>query len=297
MRIRLVGRIASASITLVVLLGCTSPVPPTPGPTDSPAPTATLTPSAAVTSTPLPVLTPFLDATPTPRPTLHVNGLATVAVNHLVESVPPEIVDPRGKIRLALGSLDIGETVFVAGRREYPAGAYWEIGRTAVLPNLPLGLVPELAPNGVSTLFPYAPACPHEDVLTDQALIDLGGLTALVCFGRRELALTGDVDCYRAGIDAIIAGPEWLTQESLCTLNGEFGLNGPAVTALLGGVLGAGHVSGTYLAWGHYDDPAATACGWIPFGTSGLQPAHPGEPAPVFLCRQMFVVTMLSPID
>ncbi len=239
---------------------------------------------------------PSPDATPRPRPTLHIDGLATVAVNHLVQGVPPEIVDPQGRIRLALGSLDIGETVFVVGRDEYPAGAYWEIGRTAMIPNLPLGLVPELAPNGVSTLFPYVPTCPGDDVLTDQRLIDLGGLTALVCFGRRELALIGEVDCYRAAVDAIIAGPNWLTQQRLCTLNGQFDLNGPAVAALLDGAPGAGHVSGRYLIAGHYDDPGATACGWIPFGTSGLAPAHPGEPAPVFLCRQMFVVTMVSSI-
>ena len=246
----------------------------------SPTPTLTVAP------------TPTPQPPPTPRPTLRVNGLAQVAINNLVQVLAPEINDPRNQIRLAVGSLDIGEIVFVVDRREFAGRPHWELGRVSSRPELPLGWVPELADNGLPTLFPYDPDCPDGEELTPQALVDLGGLAALACFGNKELSLAGRVHCDAGSIDWTISGPTWLSETVVCGMDDEFRLNGPAATSLLDLPV----PNDRYRVRGHFDDPESIRCGWILFGTSGMSPKDPGEHGPVFTCRQLFVVTHVEQI-
>lgn len=289
------SHVARALIALLLVACGSSPIP-----TESAFVAPLVTPSTVVsptpTRTPAPRVSPTLPTTPTPRPTLRVDGMAQVAINHLGQVVAPEISDPRDQIRLAIGALDIGETVFLVDMREFGGQAHWELGRASWRPNLPLGWVPELDDNGLPTLFPYEPDCPDEEDLTAQAIIDVGAPVALACFGDRELTLVGDVDCYHVIADAIVAGAGWLSEDRSCTIDDKYGLHGPAVTMLLDGTADANHVAGRYLVRGHFDDPGSAGCGWIPFGTSGLQPQHPGESGPVLICRQLFVVTSVERI-
>jgi hypothetical protein len=219
--------------------------------------------------------------------------MAQVAINHLALVVAPEIRDPRGRIRLALGSLAIDEKVVLVDRREFNGKAHWEIGRTHFSPDLPLGWVPEFDRNGLPTLFPYQPDCPEASEVTVETLLALAPLEDLVCFGNRDLTLVGDIDCYLSQGDAVIAA-RWLSIDRYCTIDDLYGLHGEPVTNLLDGTSGDDHVTGRYVVHGHFDDPRSAECGWIPFGTSG-PPLLPGEPGPVLVCRGIFFVTSVQP--
>lgn len=159
------SHVARALIALLLVACGSSPMP-----TESAVVAPLVTPSTIVSTTPTRTPAPRVSrappTTPTPRPNLHFDGLAQVAINQLPQVVAPEIRDPRGEIRLAIGSLEIRETVFLVDRREFAGQAHWAIGRASLRPNLPLGWVPELDKNGLPTLFPYEPDCPHPAIST-----------------------------------------------------------------------------------------------------------------------------------
>jgi hypothetical protein len=177
--------------------------------------------------------------------------------------------------------------VFLVDSTEFGRATYWQVDHAP--PYAPLGWVAgENA--GDSTLTPFRPLCPPDESVTAATIAELGGAAALVCFGNRQLNLVGDLSCVPAAVDAIVGGPAWLRQDAVCSLDDQLGLAGDAVFALRNPPA-QDRVEGRFVIRGHFDDPKSDECGWIAFGTSGLEPSRPGEPGPVLICRQQFVVT------
>ncbi len=140
------------------------------------------------------------------------------------------------------------------------------------------------------------PACPSLDEPVDLAALQaLGPTGSLTCFGNHELSMIGWVECWRAAVDARVAGPSWLSTSSICELNGILALNGFPVSALIAGP--TDHWLARYHVRGHFDDPESAACGWIPFGVTVDRPVGTPNPEAVSLCRQLFVVTDLTKLD
>jgi hypothetical protein len=143
------------------------------------------------------------------------------------------------------------------------------------------------------TLVPFAPACPPADAPLDSRFMkDLGTLQALACFGPRELTVQGILSCHDAAVDPAVGGASWLPTNYDCSMEGQFYLDGPVVSGLLAGVPGG--VVGRYEVRGHFDDPEASACSWIPFGTTLLSPSGRADLGAVIACRQSFVVTAVT---
>jgi len=255
------------------------------------------TPRAEETETPRPVA-----ASPSPSPTLavnpslHIDGMATV---HLVDI--PQVVDPAHPnhdrdLNAELGTLSAGEHVFLVNQGRVKRDSYWQVARASGGTAGALGWIPQLIDDEL-TLDPFQPECPTAFPLSAADLVALGGLAALSCFGNSELTLSGLVNCSRITGDFVVGGAPFLDPNRSCNLDGEFTLTGNAVASLLDAPHVTDSAMGRFLVRGHLDDAAAQNCGPIPFGTDPSSAAGPPEPGTVLACRQMFVVSTVTPLD
>lgn len=253
---------------------------------DRPTPTASR-PSASV----VPVPTTFAP------PSLRADGLATV--------------EPAGGLRVwrsprlkeseaLTPTLPSGAVVFLAGGpRRVDGSEWWEVQPDHVpRTSLPFGWVQATDNLGHPTLAPFVARCPATDQPVDPGVIKaLGTLQALSCFGGAEITLQGQVTCWVVIADFAVAGPSWLDSYSSCTLDDALALDGPKVTALLDLQTPRRTITGRYEVRGHFDDPEARTCSWIPFGTTVTSPVGPPDPGAVVVCRQAFVVTEVTTLD
>jgi hypothetical protein len=162
-----------------------------------------------------------------------------------------------------------------------------------------LGWIPE-RDGEVATIEPIQPVCPAEFPLTSSSLSGLGQFEALTCFADNELTLIGTISCTRPAIEYAVSGASFIDGGRACDLDqvGEVHLYGEAVTSLLETPTRVDSFTARVLVRGHFDDPEAQSCYWIPFGTppSGT-PTEPPDPGAVIGCRQMFVVSTVTRVD
>lgn len=286
------------SICLALAIGgCAVRLPP---PSPSVPPTGSPTGSPPASTTPSPTLLPSPSQPPpthTPVPILHVDGLATIAVDELRRFVDPARPNKNSQLPRDYAPLRAGQLAFlVDGPLRVADREYWQLSLGPADPFGQLGWAPATDESGAATLVPFEPTCPPVEGLGAAALNSLGGLQALVCFGGRELTLRGDVECNRATADGGIGGAYYFDSNRHCVLDGVLTVYGDTVTAILGQDPLAPTVSGAYELRGHMDDHGARGCGLIPIGVSHDAPTTP-DPAAVMWCRQNVVVTGLTPIE
>jgi hypothetical protein len=260
------------------------------GPTLSPSPTLS---SASPTPSPSPTVTP----SPAPD-TLHPDGLATVNLDNLDQVVDP--ADPNGNAQqnALLPTFNKGELLFlVAGPNDASGADFWEVADQAnpARNGQQFGWVPAL--RGLTpALVPYVPECPDVEQLTAQALSDLGGLQALVCFGSTDLTLTGELACTQVSADSNVGGAPYLDGTRACQVDQMLNVYGKVATGILNVDPRPPVVRGNYQLTGHFDDPGAQTCGYIPLGLP-LDIPRAGDPWPVLACRSDFVVTSLERVQ
>ena len=156
------------------------------------------------------------------------------------------------------------------------------------------GWLAEDAADGSILLQPIGAACPPGEPGRSAAGLSLEPWFRVACYGSRELELEGSVRCYHTSGDAGFQGAPWQDAYSSCVLDDVLALNGPAVTALLGGSTTSSAI-GTYVVRGHFDDPGSQHCVGTGLGVSLGPNSGPGEPAAIQLCRQQFVVDAVLP--
>lgn len=279
MRVRQAGWMTT--LAAMVLLACGGPAPTRTPPTAEPEQTATPRP---VEATPSPVPTVFVD------PNLHVNGMATALVDGLKQVVDPAHPNHNRRQNEQLGELSAGENVFLVDQARVHGDSYWQVARSEAGVSGVLGWIPQLK-QGELTIDPYLPNCPTAFPLTSADLAALALFEGLSCFDDTELTLTGTVTCDRPTIDHLVGGATFLDGQRSCDLDDQFELLGDAVTSLLETPEAVETITGRYLVRGHFDDPEAHNCTFIPLGTSPEPPVGPPEPGAVAWCRQMFVVS------
>ncbi|HEX5825680.1 MAG TPA: hypothetical protein VFY18_14575 [Candidatus Limnocylindrales bacterium] len=148
----------------------------------------------------------------------------------------------------------------------------------------PTGWVAAAAHDGTPWLAPASLACPAPPIDV-RNVPDPFGLGGLVCYGGREIQITGDVTCELADLAPVFAGPEWLRTDRHCL----FDVNGQAIEFFDGGIGGLGlPTHGRGVVTGHFDDAEAPTCTW-----AGEAPA-PDLAWVVVSCRASFVATELN---
>lgn len=259
-----------------------------PVPTRSPGRSPDLTPSISISFP-----TPSVRPTPTPNPALHVDGMATVAIDGLRQVFDPAHPNRNRRINAQLGTLDAGERVYLVATLVGKNGTAWQVYRETQRPG-PLGWVTEAnGPN--ANLAPLQPLCPTNFPLTAQEIQALGRIAVLSCFGQTELTLTGTINCDRPTIEWAVGGAAFLDAQRSCRLDEQVELHGEAITSLLEAPTRVEFLSGRFLVRGHFDDPEAQNCAPVAFGTNS--PTGPPEPGTVMACRQMFVVSTATQLD
>ena len=254
------------------------------------------TPSASVPPSPTARPAPTITGSPAPD-SLHVDGLATVNVDNLTQVADPADLSGSAGQGTRLATFDTGQLLFlVAGPNEAGGDAYWEVADRAHPDNQQqFGWVPAVR-GFTPTLVPFVPVCPELDQLTAQALADLGDLQSLACFGATELTVQGELACHQMTINANIGGASFMDDSRVCTLDGVLPVYGRVATAILDIDPRPAVVRGTYQLTGHFDDPGAHSCGYIPLGFS-IEVPRAGDPWPVLDCRTDFVVTFVEPAE
>lgn len=293
----------------VLLTACGAPLP-------SPTTTGTLVTAIAATpdsqpSSPTPTLT--VAPTPTPLPTpsyvppppadsLHVDGLAVVAVERLRQVVDPENPTAHPRQNRALYVLVDGDAVQLTdGPRTIDGRDFWQVfdpDQPGVIDlwsgtGQPLGWVPAQL-DGAATLTPFQPDCPTTLPTTAaelQRIQQLSELTGFACFGSREIVLTGQVRCYDGHGDGVLGAP-FFDGRRACELDGVH-INGQPIFDLLPASGPPREIVGTYEVRGQFDHPDSRRCTWIPFGTAP-GPSGVPDPGAVASCRQLFVVTAVE---
>lgn len=268
---------------LILILACGVAPVPTRSPGVSPGPTASILIS---------VPTPSVRPGPTPDPSLHVDGMATVAVA-VAQVVDPAHPNHNRALNARLGTIDAGERVFLVATLVGKKGTSWQVYRETQRAG-PLGWVSE-ANGGNANLAPLQPLCPTNFPLTAQEIQALGRTAVLPCFGETELTLTGTVNCDRPTIEWAVGGAAFLDANRSCRLDEQVELHGEAITSLLEAPTRVQFMSGRFLVRGHFDDPQAQSCAPVAFGTNS--PTGPPEPGTVMVCRQMFVVSSATRLD
>jgi hypothetical protein len=238
--------------------------------------------------------------TPTPStlesPSLRPDGIAKVVPDKglVVWRVPSADRADRLKNPLPAGAV----VYLTQGPQAYDGTAWWEVQEDYEPGHeTTFGWVPGSDAAGDATLVAVPAACPIADGPIDTGSIKmLGTLVSLACFGNRELEMRGLVSCFSASVDSMVGGPSWLGVNWVCDIDSVLGLHGESVGALLAG-RPPNPTTGRFAVRGHFDDPEAKACSWIPFGTSVSSPVGPPDPGAVIMCRQLFVVTSVTKID
>jgi hypothetical protein len=277
-----------AAQTAILVLGCATPTPTRPPPTRTPDETATPQP---IQASPSPSPTPAVEAS------LHVDGMATVHLDDIPQVVDPAHPNHDRDLNEQLGTLTTGEQVFLVNQGRVKRDSYWQVARDSSRIGGPLGWIPQLI-DGELTLDPIRPECPTAFPLSAADLAALGTLAALSCFGNSELTLSGTVSCQLEAVgEFAVGGASYLDPIRSCDLDGELGLHGNEVTDLLDAPDVVDSAMGRYLVRGHFDDAQAQNCTSIPIGTDPSSAAGPPEPGPVTSCRQLFVVSTLTPLD
>jgi hypothetical protein len=279
-----------AALAAFLVLACTGPSPtrvpppiPTPEETDTPRPIFSATPSVSPTQA--------------ASPSLHVGGLATVLFDGISQVVDPAHPNHDRDLNSQLGILGAGEQLYLVDQVRQRRETYWQVARLPdTLGQSLIGWIPEVD-GARSNIEPFQPTCPTTFPLSAADLTSNGALTALSCFGQTELTLSGTVTCERGTADGVIGGAGFLDSNRFCALDDQLGLLGGSVTSLLDTHTTPDSVMGRFLVRGHLDDPQAQNCTTIPFGTSLNTAAGPPEPGPVLSCRQMFVVSTVTPLD
>jgi hypothetical protein len=229
-------------------------------------------------------------------PSLHIDGMATVHVDDIPQVVDPAHPNHDRDLNAELGSLSAGEHVFLVNQGRVKRDSYWQVVRASGGTAGALGWIPQLIDDEL-TLDPFQPECPTAFPLSAADLVALGSLEALSCFGNSELTLSGTVSCSLGSADLIVWGASYLNGQRICSLDDEFGLSGTPVTSLLDAPEAQPSIGGRYLVRGHFDHPDAQNCFSIPFGTSPGTLTAPPEPPAVISCRQLFVVSTVTPLD
>ncbi len=279
----IVRRATWAAVLAVALAACG-------GPTPSPSPSL---PSTSPIPSPSPTITP----SPAPD-TLHPDGLATVNLDNLAQVVDP--ADPNGNAQqnAVLPTFSKGQLLFlVTGPNDASGADYWEVANQAdpARNGQQFGWVSAL--RGLTpALVPYVPTCPDVEQLTAQALSDLGGLQALACFGSIDLTLTGELACTQVNVASNVGGAPYLDGTRACQVDQVLNVYGKVATGILNVDPRPAVVRGNYQLTGHFDDPGAQTCGYIPLGFP-LDIPRSGDPWPVLACRADFVVTALERVQ
>lgn len=247
-------------------------------------------PSAAIRVATLPT------ATPSVLFVLKADEMATVVSRRGLPVWPRPSATKAADPSTALPS---GAVVFLTqGPRRVGEVDWWQVqaevssGRSASF-----GWVQATDVIGDATLAPIASACPEVGQRVEPEVIKaLGTLRALACFEGQEITMRGRVTCQSVTADYAVGGPSWFDSYAACLINDALALNGPTVVALLGAERPPTAVTGNYEVTGHFDDPEAATCSWIPIGTSVSSPVGPPDPGAVIVCRQAFVVSKLTKV-
>jgi len=180
-------------------------------------------------STPLPSATSSAAASSS----LHVDGLVRVVsqADLTVWRVPSTAAADRLQPPLRAGAL----LYLTSGPRAVNGAAWWQVQPDDQRnPGGQFGWVLEQGTNGVANLLAVQPACPGSGGSIDAAAIHgLGMLSALACFGNREIGLSGLVHCSSGAVDAAVAGPSWFATPVFCNLDDTLNLYGSPLDALV----------------------------------------------------------------
>jgi hypothetical protein len=176
-------------------------------------------------------------------------------------------------------TLTKGRNLFVAAGPEVASGYTWlylmnfEMG--------PSGWVAAASTSGSPWLEASSLPCPSLP-LTGTAALSVRGMAGIVCFGRREITIVGDVACELGEVERFLVGPAWIRADRHCELD----LSGESMELMDAGIGGLQRPArGRATITGHFDDPAAEQCRW-----AGDPPAR--DPISVLTgCRSMFVAT------
>ena len=281
---RAIPKAALATVVAVLLVACST----------APPPHSVLGSSSPITAPAEPTATVPASPTVSPTAVLRADGMATVAApgGLNVWSAPGT-----KKAKALKPALPAGARLFLTrGPRHANGFDWWEV-QVEYKPGLsPLFGWIHASEADRPTLLPFAPDCPSSDAPVEREVTkSLGTLRALACFGGREVTLRGQLTCYSATIDSAVGGASWLGIDASCSIDDTFWLEGSVVTGLLHGVKPADPVVGRYEVRGHFDDPEAAGCSWIPFGSNTLlTPSGHPDPGAVIICRQAFVVTAVT---
>ena len=187
-----------------------------------------------------------------------------------------------------------GDLVYVAAGQDVIKGVeYWQLSTGLIA-----GWFPAVDRTGDEQFEATNPACPGaQELISGPQRSMLAGPAGLVCFGRRELRVRGNLECNRLPADGGPGGVPWMSSAALCHVDRNLAVYGDAVTRP---ILGAGRpsqFSAAYEVVGHFDDAAAGTCYFVPIGVNLDTPGGPPDTAAVMFCRLAFVATSALPAN
>jgi hypothetical protein len=263
--------LASVLSLALFVAACTS-LPPTTTPTELPS------------ASPSPSSEPL----PSPDPTLHIDGLATIARDGLRIWLDPANGDTGRKKDFL--SLVIGSKVrLVDGPVAVDGVLYWQIYPSTRDYTSPLGWVAATKADGTANIAPFQPSCPQPAGITAAQLGVLEPMEQLSCIGNQELTLEGVLTCNYGIGDGILGGP-MMNANVWCLMDDAISLFGSVITSAPPRDPSRPVFTGHYRVRGHFDDPGAQGCIQIPFATPMTVSRFPGDPGAIQACRAFFVV-------
>jgi hypothetical protein len=261
--------------------------PPSPTVTPSEVPQPSDTPSESPAPSESPEPTPSVEPTPTPvvvvDPGLAVDqGAITLTGDLRVRSLPT-VGESSAKLEPLIPA---GVPLLVIEQPVVADGYTWYhvIPRA---PGYPTGWVAAGSRDGEAWIGADQPTCPGwpMDATDLRALGPFGGL---VCYGNKDIEVTGSVTCDLADVDFTIVGPSWFHDNWTCSFilddSQLFFYPTPNVA------VGFPTTEVPYVVTGHFADQEASVCVW------GVDPPAPDPAEIAAACRADFVVTdMRSP--
>jgi hypothetical protein len=260
----------------------TSVIPSSPPSPSAPAEVPSPTPDASEQPSPSSAPTPSVDPSgppPVVDPELGVDDGAVTLVGDLRVRSLPTVGESSARLEPLLPA---GMRLLVIDEPVEADGYVWY----HVLPfsgTYPRGWVAAGSREGESWIGADATPCP-EAPLGPSELTALGTFGGLACYGDQEIQLTGELECVLASVDRFIAGPSWLHDDRICTLD-----LGESVMEIQDSGMNVtyepGRSNGTIT--GHFADPESSSCG---DAAEDVDP--PSDPVElVATCRAMFVGT------
>jgi hypothetical protein len=224
---------------------------------------------------------------------LRIDGMATVTVAAGLTAWKAPAATTKNAIEVPL---ERGSVLFlVDGPRTVDTTTWWQVQAETADPTRPFIWVragstdkPAIAPLRLS-----CPAVAADGLVDAGAIRPLSPVRRVACFGGRDLRLRGTVSCSQGTAEMMVSGPSWIDASRFCDLDNALDLEGHAVWPASSA---AAVTSVKAEVVGHFSDAESASCGLIPFGVSVSGPVGPPNPAAILICRELFVVTSLTPI-